>query len=55
VVEPDREQLVQLARLVDGGELRPTVGQVFPLADAREAFARSLGRHGGGKIVLRVI
>jgi NADPH:quinone reductase-like Zn-dependent oxidoreductase len=55
VVEPDREQLVQLARLVDGGDLRPTVDQVFPLADAREAFARSLGRHGGGKIVLRVI
>ena len=55
VVEPDREQLVRLARLVDGGDLRPTVDAVFPLDDAREAFARSLGRHGGGKIVLRVI
>jgi NADPH:quinone reductase-like Zn-dependent oxidoreductase len=55
VVEPDREQLVQLARLADGGELRPTIDRVFPLADAREAFARSLGEHPGGKIVLRVI
>jgi NADPH:quinone reductase-like Zn-dependent oxidoreductase len=46
---------VQLARLADGGDLRPAIDAVFPLADAREAFARSLGRHGGGKIVLRVI
>jgi NADPH:quinone reductase-like Zn-dependent oxidoreductase len=55
VVEPAREQLVQLAGLVDGGDLRPTIDRVFPLADAREAFARSLGDHRGGKIVLRVI
>ena len=55
VVEPDREQLMQLARLADGGDLRPTIDQVFPLADAHQAFARSLGGHPGGKIVLRVI
>jgi NADPH:quinone reductase-like Zn-dependent oxidoreductase len=54
VVEPNREQLVELARLVDGGELRPLVGEVFPLADAAEAFRRSLGGHRPGKLVLRV-
>jgi NADPH:quinone reductase-like Zn-dependent oxidoreductase len=54
VVEPDREQLVELARLIDTGELRPLVGEVFPLADAREAFERSLGGHRPGKLVLRV-
>ena len=54
VVEPNREQLVELARLIDGGELRPLVGEVFPLADAREAFRRSLGGHRPGKLVLRV-
>jgi NADPH:quinone reductase-like Zn-dependent oxidoreductase len=54
VVEPNREQLVELARLVDGGELRPLVGEVFPLADAAEAFRRSLGGHRPGKVVLRV-
>jgi NADPH:quinone reductase-like Zn-dependent oxidoreductase len=54
VVEPDREQLVELARLIDGGELRPLVGEVFPLADARAAFERSLGGHRPGKLVLRV-
>jgi len=54
VVEPNREQLVELARLIDGGELRPLVGEVFALADAREAFQRSLGSHRPGKLVLRV-
>jgi NADPH:quinone reductase-like Zn-dependent oxidoreductase len=52
---PNREQLVELAGLADGGDLRPTIDQVFPLADARKAFERSLGDHRGGKIVLRVI
>jgi NADPH:quinone reductase-like Zn-dependent oxidoreductase len=54
VVEPSREQLVELARLVDGGGLRVTIDEVFALGDARAAFERSLGEHGGGKIVLRV-
>jgi NADPH:quinone reductase-like Zn-dependent oxidoreductase len=54
VVEPNREQLVELARLADRGQLRPTIDKVFPLVDARAAFERSLGDHGAGKIVLRV-
>jgi NADPH:quinone reductase-like Zn-dependent oxidoreductase len=54
VVEPNRGQLVELTRLVDSGALRPTIDEVFPLADARKAFERSLGNHGRGKIVLRV-
>jgi NADPH:quinone reductase-like Zn-dependent oxidoreductase len=54
VVEPNREQLVELARLVDGGGLRVTIDEVFALADGVAAFERSLGEHGGGKIVLRV-
>jgi NADPH:quinone reductase-like Zn-dependent oxidoreductase len=54
VVAPNRGQLVELAGLIDGGELRPTVDRVFPLADARAAFQLSLGDHRPGKIVLRV-
>lgn len=42
VVEPNREQLLELTRLVDSGTLRPAVDSVFPLAGAREAFDRSL-------------
>jgi NADPH:quinone reductase-like Zn-dependent oxidoreductase len=54
VVEPNREQLVELARLTDAGALRPTVGEVFALADARTAFERIQQGHPRGKVVLRV-
>jgi NADPH:quinone reductase-like Zn-dependent oxidoreductase len=54
VVEPNREQLVELAKLADQGDLRPAIDRVFPLADARAAFERSLAGQGRGKIVLRV-
>jgi NADPH:quinone reductase-like Zn-dependent oxidoreductase len=54
VVEPSRTQLLKLAALIDGGRLRPIIDRVFPLGEARAAFDRSMGEHGGGKIVLRV-
>jgi len=54
VVEPNRAQLIELARLVDRGELRPAIDSVFPLDDARAAFERSMARGKHGKIVLRV-
>jgi NADPH:quinone reductase-like Zn-dependent oxidoreductase len=53
VVEPSREQLLEIARLADSGELRPIVGEVFDLADARVAFERSMSRDKHGKVVLR--
>jgi NADPH:quinone reductase-like Zn-dependent oxidoreductase len=55
VVEPNRAQLVEIAALVDAGDLRPTIDTVYPLAQARTAFERTLGVHGTGKIVLRVV
>jgi NADPH:quinone reductase-like Zn-dependent oxidoreductase len=54
VVQPDREQLGELARLADTGELRPMVDAVFPLTEARRAFERSESDGRRGKIVLRV-
>jgi NADPH:quinone reductase-like Zn-dependent oxidoreductase len=54
VVEPNRAQLREIGALVDAGELSPRIDRVFPLADARAAFERSLSAHGAGKIVLRV-
>ena len=54
VVEPDRDQLRSLARMVDAGELRPANVEVYPLDSAREAFARSLepgaGEGGAGTL-----
>ena len=55
VVAPDRAQLVELAELVDRGELRPEIDSVFALADARAAFERSMARGKRGKVVLRVV
>ena len=55
VVEPSRDQLQQVARLVDTGELRPEIDSVFPLAEASAAFARSAARGKRGKVVLRVV
>jgi NADPH:quinone reductase-like Zn-dependent oxidoreductase len=54
VVEPSREQLIELAKLADRGDLRPTIDRVYPVADARKAFERSVGAHASGKIVLQV-
>jgi NADPH:quinone reductase-like Zn-dependent oxidoreductase len=55
VVQANRHQLIELEKLVDCGELRPTIDKVFPLADAGKAFERSLGDNRRGKIVLRVV
>jgi NADPH:quinone reductase-like Zn-dependent oxidoreductase len=54
IVEPNRDQLRSIARLADAGELRRPSVEIFPLASAREAFARSLERGRRGKVVLAV-
>jgi NADPH:quinone reductase-like Zn-dependent oxidoreductase len=53
-VEPNRDQLRSLARMVDAGELRPANVEVYPLDSAREAFARSLEPGRRAKVVLAV-
>jgi NADPH:quinone reductase-like Zn-dependent oxidoreductase len=54
IVEPSRSQLIEIARLIDTGKLRPVIGKVLPLEQAREAFEHGLAGHNRGKIVLRV-
>src|ERR687891_685416 len=54
VVEPNREQLEKITRLVDEGELRPQIDSVYLLEEARAAFERSLAPGKRGKVVLRV-
>ena len=41
-------------RLADARKITPLIDQMFPLAEARQAFQRSLSRHPAGKIVLQV-
>jgi NADPH:quinone reductase-like Zn-dependent oxidoreductase len=54
IVEPNRDQLTSIARLVDAGELRRPSIDVFPLASAREAFTRSVEPRRPDKVVLAV-
>jgi NADPH:quinone reductase-like Zn-dependent oxidoreductase len=54
VVEPDREQLVELAKLASDGTLRPAIDSVFPLEDARAAFERVTAPGKRGKVVIEV-
>jgi NADPH:quinone reductase-like Zn-dependent oxidoreductase len=53
VQESSRAQLIELARLVDEGHLRPQVGAVYPLAEAAEAFSAKAAGGIPGRIVLQ--
>jgi NADPH:quinone reductase-like Zn-dependent oxidoreductase len=52
IVEPSARQLDEVARLIDSGVIRPIIGKVFPLADARQAYQFKPER---GKVVLQVM
>jgi NADPH:quinone reductase-like Zn-dependent oxidoreductase len=54
VVEPDREQLVELAKLANDGTLRPAIDSVFPLEYGRAAFDRVMSSGKRGKVVIEV-
>lgn len=54
VVEPSREQLIELARLLDSGELGVAIDSTFALSEATGAFERSLASGKHGKVVIRV-
>jgi NADPH:quinone reductase-like Zn-dependent oxidoreductase len=55
VVEPNREQLIQIGTLLDAGHMRPIVETVLPLSEARQAYEQGAKGHIRGKIVLRVV
>ena len=52
VVEPDRARLAALELRLRDGRLRPNIGDVRPLAEARSAFAPAHRSH--GKTIIRV-
>lgn len=54
IVDPQPDLLDRLRELVESGALRPQVGTVMPLAEAREALRLSQAGHGRGKIVLKI-
>ncbi len=54
IVEPNRDELVQIGALIDAGQLHPVVDTVLPLSQARQAYEQAAKGHTRGKIVLRV-
>lgn len=56
IVLPNKEQLTQIAKLIDDGVVRPVISTVLPLSDARKAQDMlQEGRNTRGKIVLKVV
>jgi NADPH:quinone reductase-like Zn-dependent oxidoreductase len=55
VVEPNRDQLIQIGTLIDADLVRPIVDKVFPLDQARQAYEQAAKGHTRGKVVLRVV
>jgi NADPH:quinone reductase-like Zn-dependent oxidoreductase len=51
IVEPNQVQLIEIARLIDAGVIRPIVGAVFAMEDFRQAYEQKPVR---GKHVLRI-
>ncbi|MDY7230302.1 NADP-dependent oxidoreductase [Hyalangium rubrum] len=54
ITEPSAEQLTELGRLIDAGQLRPVVSEVLSLRDIRRAQELIQSKHTRGKIVLRI-
>jgi len=54
VVEPSRDQLIELARPADGGAVQVLIDQTYPLSDAGKAFDHVMSRGGKGKVALTV-
>ncbi len=54
IVEPNRNELIEIGKLIDAGQVKATIAEVFPLEEAKKAFEVGLAGHVRGKIVLRV-
>lgn len=54
IVEPNAVHLRQIGDLLDRGQMQPIVDQVFPLAEARQAYEAGIHGHPRGKIVLTI-
>lgn len=49
-----RQDLLDLAELIEGGKLRPVIDRTYPLAETAEAMDYIAGGHASGKTVIRI-
>jgi len=55
IVEPSQKQLVEVAGMLDSGQLRTFVDTVIPLSEAPAAYAGLVHRQGRGKLVVSIV
>lgn len=48
------EQLAEISRLIEAGQVKPVIYRVFPLSEARQAQELSQTGHARGRIVLKI-
>jgi len=51
---PSGEQLAEIAKIIDAGQLAPVIDRILPLSEVRRAHELSKSGHTHGKIVLRI-
>jgi NADPH:quinone reductase-like Zn-dependent oxidoreductase len=54
IVEPRHDHLVEVAKLIDAGDLRPVVDTVVPFSEAPKAFSGDREKHGRRKLVVEI-
>jgi NADPH:quinone reductase-like Zn-dependent oxidoreductase len=55
IVEPNQNQLIEVAKLIEAGKLKPVIDAVVPLENAAAAYNGSLkNRQGRGKIAIEI-
>jgi NADPH:quinone reductase-like Zn-dependent oxidoreductase len=54
IVEPNRQQLIEIGALLDDGRVRTIVDSVVPLAQAPAAYTGTLPRQRRGKVVISI-
>jgi len=52
---PISQTLTEVARMIDDGQLKPTVSRVLPLQDAQKAHELIEAKHVHGKLILQVV
>jgi len=54
IVEPNRQQLLEIGERIESGELRPVVDTVLPFSRASDAYTGNVKKQGRGKLVVAV-
>jgi len=52
IVEPNREQLAKVGKLLEAGKLQTALDTVLPVSAATEAYTGTVARQGRGKLVI---